>query len=66
MDKIKEVKKYFQSQIGNTEKIVSILPIEQIDIILDIKNFIRDYKFSRFFNNYFSIKRLIHKTIPEK
>ena len=66
MDKIKEGKKYFQSQIGNTEKIVSILPIEQIDIILDIKNFIRDYKFSRFFNNYFSIKRLIHKIFNEK
>ena len=44
MDKIMECKKYFQSQIGNTEKIVSVMPKEQIETILDTKNFIKKYK----------------------
>ena len=61
MDKIMECKKYFQSQIGNTEKIVSVIPKEQIETILGTKNFIKKYKVSRFGNSYFSIKRLIHK-----
>ena len=66
MDKIMECKKYFQSQIGNTEKIVSVIPKEQIETILDTKNFIKKYKVSRFCNNYFSIKRLIHKIFKNK
>ena len=66
MDKIMECKKYFQSQIGNTEKIVSVIPKEQIETILDTKNFIKKYKVSRFGNSYFSIKRLIHKIFIKK
>ena len=66
MDSIKDVRKFFQPQIGNTEQIVSILPIEQIETVFDTKNFIKVYKLSRFTNNYFSIKRLIYKIFKIK
>ena len=66
MDKINEVKKYFQSQIGNTEKIISISPLQQIETVLDTKDFIKNYKFSRFGSSYFSTKRLINKIFTQK
>ena len=41
MGKIKNIQKYFQPQIGNTENIVSIFPIEHIETVLDSKSFIK-------------------------
>ena len=60
------VNKYFQSEIGLTEKIVSLQPFEIIETMYETKTFIKNYKISRFTNNFFSIKRLIHKIFDEK
>jgi hypothetical protein len=58
--------KYFQSEIGTTEKIVSLQPFEKIETISETKKFLKLYKLSRFTNNLFSIKRLIHKIFNNK
>ena len=55
------VNKYFQSEIGTTEKIVSLQPFEKIETISETKKFLKLYKLSRIGNNFFSLKRLIHK-----
>jgi len=60
------VYKYFQSEIGTTEKIVSLQPFEKIETIFETKKFLKLYKLSRFTNNIFSIKRLIHKIFTNK
>ena len=60
------VNKYFQSEIGTTEKIVSLQPFEKIETISETKKFLKLYKLSRIGNNFFSLKRLIHKIFIDK
>jgi len=66
MDTIIDVSKYFQSQIGNTEKLVSVVPIEHIKTIIDSKTLVKNYNFSRFGSSYFATKRLISKIFTQK
>ena len=66
MNKIIEVNKFFHPKAGNTEKLVSVTPVEHIKTILDSKIFIKNYNFSRICNSYSSTKRLINKIFTQK
>jgi len=60
------INNYYQSKIGITEKIVTLNPIKELDSVLDVKNFIHNYRFSRFGFNLIIMKRLIKKLLLEK
>ena len=56
----------FKSINGNTETIVTVEPISELDSNLEVKKFIKEYKFSRLGFNKIIIKRLIQKLFKEK
>ena len=60
------INNYYQSKIGNTEDIVTLKPVNELDSVLDVKKFMSNYKFSRFGFNLFIIKRLVKKILIEK
>jgi hypothetical protein len=62
------MEKYFQSNKGVTESIVTLKPINELelDFNLDLHKFIKNYKFSRIGFKKTIVKRLVKKIIHKK
>ncbi len=62
----KDISNYYQSPRGNTEKIISVKPVEIESIPILSKHLLSNYKLSNFWKGLRPIKRLTKKIFEEK